>query len=472
MAERLQRATQENILVLLCFDDEHGLLVRNLVSSESFEGLYRNIAEEVYRYIDKYEETPKNHTADLFADILESKGDRRAKSYDRILTDLYDNRSSVNPKYTLDSIAEWTRTQSLKRGVLEAAELLSNSTSGSLDNVEFILNKALSETVEIFDTGTFLSDFDRSLKFLRREDGDYIYCGIKELDKYEAVPALGQLHLLMALYNRGKSWWLVHLGKQALLQRKKICHITLEMSESEVSKRYIQSMFGISKRDESLKYITFELDSLDRLNSFNEVSYIPKLSFENDVIYRKLQDKINKFNSRFLKNLIIKQFPTGSMTISNLEGYLDQVKQYIGFVPDLLLVDYVDIMKMDANNFRLDLKRTAEELRGIAIKRNLAVATVTQSNRGGEKAKVLSGINVSEDFSKMATADTVITYNQTEQEQLMGLAQLYVAKARGDKARYKVLISQNYATGQFALDSYYMEAVKVYEELIGQGLEE
>jgi hypothetical protein len=60
---------------------------------------------------------------------------------------------------------------------------------------------------------------------------------------------------------------------------------------------------------------------------------------------------------------------------------------------------------------------------------------------------------IAEDFRKAATADTVITYNQTPTEYKMGLARLFVAKAREDMKNFQVLLSQAYPIGQFCIDS-------------------
>jgi hypothetical protein len=94
-----------------------------------------------------------------------------------------------------------------------------------------------------------------------------------------------------------------------------------------------------------------------------------------------------------------------------------------------------------------------KELRGIAVERNIAVGIVSQSNRAGSKVKKLTEANIGEDFSKIQTTDTAFFYNQTDQELKLGLARIEVAKTRNEAGHFEVLISQNYNTGQFCLDS-------------------
>jgi replicative DNA helicase len=136
-----------------------------------------------------------------------------------------------------------------------------------------------------------------------------------------------------------------------------------------------------------------------------------------------------------------------------LRSYLDNLEQTEKFVPDLLIVDYPDLMKIDKDNFRLALDEIFKELRGIAVSRNIALAAVSQSHRSAAKAKQVGMDNVAEAYSKIAHSDIVLTYTQTIQEQKLGLARLFVAKGRNDGDKFVVYISQAYTTGQFVIDS-------------------
>ena len=192
---------------------------------------------------------------------------------------------------------------------------------------------------------------------------------------------------------------------------------------------------------------------------------------EDPNIRRKLERKIKQFGRRYLDNIVVKQFPSGNLTVRQLEAHLDALESNERFIPDLLVVDYPDLMKVDKNNFRLAIDEIYKELRGIAVKRNLALAIVSQGNRGSEKAKNVGNDNVAEAWSKIAHADCVITYNQTPTEKLMGLARLTVTAGRNDEA-ITVIISQNYATGSFVVDSILMTGANYWDNLPKDGNEE
>jgi replicative DNA helicase len=86
----------------------------------------------------------------------------------------------------------------------------------------------------------------------------------------------------------------------------------------------------------------------------------------------------------------------------------------------------------------------------------MAVVAVTQGNRSSDNARTVTAGMVAEDWSKIGTADTVLTYSQTSEEKEIGLARVLVAAARDARDKYVVMISQSYATCQFCIDSVYM----------------
>lgn len=174
-----------------------------------------------------------------------------------------------------------------------------------------------------------------------------------------------------------------------------------------------------------------------------------------------------KNKARFL----IKEFPTGSLTVAELNAYLDHLERAHDFIPDVMIVDYPNLMAINAANLRLELGQLFKKLRGIFVARNIAGAVVTQGSKVAANARVVTSSMVAEDFSIIGTADTVLTYSQTSDERKLGLARILVSEARDAEDKYIVLISQAYATGQFCLDSVYMSKFMEteVERLTGDG---
>ena len=59
----------------------------------------------------------------------------------------------------------------------------------------------------------------------------------------------GDLGVMMASTGLGKSFWLCHVAKAALIQRKKVMFYTLEMSEDQIGDRLDASWSGIQTRE-------------------------------------------------------------------------------------------------------------------------------------------------------------------------------------------------------------------------------
>ena len=87
------------------------------------------------------------------------------------------------------------------------------------------------------------------------------------------------------------------------------------------------------------------------------------------------------------ENLRIRSWPPRVASIDSIEAYLDTLADMHHFQPDLILVDYPQLLKASVNHYRLELGQNVEHLRRIAIERNCAMVIVHQSSRAGAKSK-------------------------------------------------------------------------------------
>lgn len=258
---------------------------------------------------------------------------------------------------------------------------------------------------------------------------------------------------------------MVHLGKTAVRSGYKVLHVTLEMSEEKMSRRYVQGMFSFSTSKEEGRYAKFLKDEMGRFSSldFKNITRPVIRSNEDSESRREIIEKIDRFKARW--KLYIKRFPTNGLNIAGLEAYLDAMEFHLNFVPDLLILDYADLMEINANNLRIDTGIVYKNLRRIAVERNMAVVSASQTNKLAEDAKVITLKHLAEDYTKAATADTILAYCQTGAEQKLGLARLFLAKARDEERDQSILISQAYRFGQFCTDAIMMNDNKYWDEL-------
>lgn len=446
--ERMSGALQENVLTLLCYDREAALLIRSTVEPSLFESsVYQEIASAAISFVDLYREPVGDHLPDVLSGILD-KGDRKANLFKRAIESIHAVHDRVNRDYVLSSLNKFVHEQTLKKAILAAVEHIEG---GRPEEADKVIEDARKSQIKTFDKGLVFGEA-RSLGFLDTVDVG-IPIGIAELDKRGINLQRKEVFLFIAPPKKGKSWCVVHVAKNAMRHRLNVCVVTLEMSEERYAQRFVQSIFAISKRDARLKVPIIETDDLGRFVRVSSEEIERKTLMDSD-IRSHLQGRMERMEQQ--SQLVIKQFPTGALTVRGLEAYLDSLERLHKFVPDVLVVDYPDLMKTSADNLRVELGNVFKDIRGLCVSRNMAGFMPTQGGRIASKAKLVDDSMVTEDYSKIMTADMVVTYSQTAQERSLGLARLFVSNGRNEEDKFVVLIAQSYPIGQFCLDSVLM----------------
>lgn len=165
---------------------------------------------------------------------------------------------------------------------------------------------------------------------------------------------------------------------------KNVIYITCEMSDRKIIKRIGANMLDIELKD------------------YNRIASDQRLMF----------DKIQAFRSKQLTplgRLFVKEYPTGSATVIDIENYMKKIQEKHGIKIDVLVIDYINIMRnyrcSDASNTYIYIKTLAEDLRGLAVKHELLVITATQINRSGFDTSDITVANMSESTGLLNTAD-------------------------------------------------------------------
>jgi replicative DNA helicase len=459
----LTAAIQEALLVMLCYDasPRGARLVRTLIRPTEFDAYYREIAEAAEKHLDKYGKPPSEHTLDL-VESLKSRHKSAADIYDNIFNSMQGTKEGLQPEWVLDEAQTFATQQRLKYGTMKVLEHLERGGKQDIAQALAAMDEARKSSFELFSPGLLLNDPKQALRFLDSSIADVLPVGIKELDRLGFGPARKRLHVLVGLRGKGKSWWLIHLAKQALMHRNKVVYISLELSEDEIAQRLVQSIFSVSKRSEAIKRMRFKCNELGHFIDLKPMDLKPRKALTSPSIERYLRKRVELLQTK--PRIYIKQFPSGQVSMRDVEAYLDGLQGAQSFIPDLILVDYPDLMKHDPKHKREELNKIYTDLRGLAIQRNTRVAVVSQGNRPGETAKTLQMHHLAEDISKGDIADVLMTYNRTDAEKRLGLARLYIAKGRTDVDGFTLLLAQAFAIGQFCLDSARMVRAAPYWE--------
>jgi len=120
-------------------------------------------------------------------------------------------------------------------------------------------------------------------------------------------------------------------------------------------------------------------------------------------------------------------FSLGQINVDGIRNVLDYAEEREGFVPDVIIVDYADILApMDS---RMDERGRQNEiwksLRALSQERYCAVFTATQANADSYTKKSLTESNYSEDKRKYAHVNGGFwTLNQTAEEKKNGIMRI------------------------------------------------
>lgn len=462
--QRLGGSLQENILTLLCFSDPKTCkLVRASITPHLFESsIYKEIAGHAVNFIDQYGEAIKEHLPDHMEDVLNGEDARKAKSYQRALDNLFMSRDDVNAEYVIKQLHKFIRRQRFKSALIQAAEALRDRED--IDEAEVLMKKGLEAQAVAFEPGLSLRKPEDIEQLLESTEEPGFTLGIPALDDEGIYPRRKELLLLLAARGKGKSWFLAHCAKRALLQRWRVLIVTLEMSQNTYMGRFLQCFFSISKRNAKVMVTRLETsrDGSELADMLRVEVERPTMQDEN-LKYSLVARAKKEFRKR--APIYIKEFPTNKLTLQEFEAYLDSLERFEGFVPDVILFDYPDLMNLDPKNLRVETGRAYAGLRGIGQARNMAMVAVSQGNRESEDAALVTGGMSAEDISKLAHADVMLTFSQTPAEYALGVARFYVEKARNESAKFQVLITQALAMGQFCLDSFRIKT-KPYFDLL------
>lgn len=320
-----------------------------------------------------------------------------------------------------------------------------------LAKAELAIEKARSGNIEVMDMGVSTKDTNAIMSAVTEPDPPAFTIGIDELDAIGAGPAKGELWLLAGKYGSGKSWGLESAAVHAaMVDEAKVLYCPLEMSEKQATKRLLQILFRYGNRNERVDITRLVKDSAGRVEDFDpDVLEVKSLYEESN--HEELRRQVAQLRNR--SEIRIKAWSSGSLTMPKLEAYLDSAHGDDGFVPDLVLLDYLQICKTSAENKRVELGQLAIDFRGMGQRRGFAAGSALQINRSGSGSNRATGHHIAEDFSAAATADKLLIYNQSGIEKSLGLARITPDKMRNDGGVGEVLITQSYAAGAYVLES-------------------
>lgn len=378
---------EDKILSNLFYDEEYAIKVLPYTKAEYFDDNYSPIFKEIIKFFTTYNNVPTVDEIKLELDHKTGISDKQLKNYKEILNSIQRDLSDRN--WLVKKTEEFYRERSLANAVIEGANILEKRESSKNNEILKLVENALAIS---FDSNVGHNYFDESkLRFeMYHEKEDKIPSGIKSIDEI----TLGgfsrkSLNCVMASSGRGKSVFLVSTACDAIRQGYNVLYITLEMSEIRIAERVDANL---------LKVPMMKLGNME---------------------YDDYNNKLEKAKRACHGKLIIKEFPTASSNVLHFKNLLNELKMKSGFIPDLICVDYINLMTSSrykaglVNSYGM-VKAISEELRGLAVETNTAILTATQTNRNGFDNSDVDINEISDSVGLVFTLDMLFALIRTE----------------------------------------------------------
>lgn len=410
---------EEKLVQALIVDYKFAQQMIEVLEPEHFTlSVYKETVDKYFGYYNKYRTFPTINTLWLF---IKDSDDIPEKLKEKIV--FMFKRVKSNP---LNGDIEYIKEASLefckKQTVLSAMEsLIDMAEDSDYDKMVTSLQKALYKGSDV-DIGHSL-DEDYESRWEEEDPRNPLPTPWKAINKITSGGVgAGELCVVLAGTGHGKSHCLVNIGSHLIKEGFNVLHYTFELSEKIVGKRY----------DACLSKIPFD-----------------------DLMQNK--EKIKKCLSEVKGKVIIKNYSARSATVVTIKNHMNRLALK-NFKPDLIILDYADIMKSTKGyaDRRFEEGAIYEELRAFANEISVPIWTATQTNRSGMSTEALTLEHVAESFDKAKISDFFITLNvkKTDVENEEKEGKLFIAKSRlgRDGLTYSVGIDTGRSTVRFLSD--------------------
>jgi replicative DNA helicase len=418
---------QARIAALTLRDTTFNQLVDGLLDAAYFESEIESyLVGTALRYYGKYKKAPSGLGiyGMLIREDLDSKVLPKALAAAAIgrIKELFEVDIS-DRDFVVDQVATFARHQAVQEAMYKAIHKLDKK---DFDGIATVMRQALDVGANMdgdeYDFGAMVDSrtgvrLDRAAGKLPPQG---ITTGYKPIDEllYHKGWGRKELSVILGGAKAGKTTALIDFGINAWASGKNVLYASLEVGRDVIA---------------------------DRMDANISAQAMMEMHHHTHDVRAKVADFAQKALRADGTNSVFKihEFPTGSLKVSDLRRLIERYRSK-GVVFDLVVVDYADLMcpERHTDSAVENSKSIYVDLRGLAIREELAVLTATQSNRNGINAHIIKAEHVADDFNKIRIADIVISINRTDEERAAGKCRLYFAASRNQGGEFTIEIEQ------------------------------
>lgn len=305
------------------------------------------------------------------------------------LKDAWKFTEATDLQFIKEQALDFCKNQEIKKAILSSVDLLKHSR---YDDIKAKIDDALKAGGDKDIGHDYMTSIEERYTDAVRDTKETPWEVINELT--DGGLGKGELAVFVAPAGIGKSWGLINIGANAIKKGMTVLHYTLELNEAYVGLRYDSVITGIA--NQNLKH------------------------YQNQV-----KDDLEKLEGE----LIIKHYPTKSVSVMGLRSHIEKCIMN-DKKPDVIIVDYADLLRGHGQEKRHELEGIYEDLRGMAGEYEIPVWTASQANRSALEEDVIDASKVSESYGKVMVADFIISLSRKVADKLAGTGRWHVIKNR------------------------------------------
>ena len=380
------------ILANLLFNEEFSRRTLPYIEEEYFASRdERLVFSEIKNYTLKYRSLPSKEAVKISLDSKDELTQKEIHDTDALINSLQDSTKREEMEWLIDETEKFCKDKALYNAILESIHIIDGKsktkTNGAIPD---ILSTALSVSFDQHIGHDYIEDSTERYDFYHQVEQKVSF----DLDYMNKITNGGTppktLNIVMAGTGVGKSMFMCHHAANCLLQNLNVLYITCEMAEERIAERIDANIMDVT---------------LDNMK---------------DLPYKMYQQKLDAATKGVSGKLIIKEYPTAVANANHFRVLMDELALKKKFKPDIVFIDYLNIcassrMKQGGSvNSYTFIKSIAEELRGLAVERNVPIFSATQVNRTGYSSSDIGLEDTSESFGLPATADFMIALISTD----------------------------------------------------------
>ena len=388
---------QQSLLKAIIEDRKYGDTIIEVLETKFFDNnSFRYIIENVKELYSSYGKIPNYET--ISQKIMSESGN---KDSNRIHIDTLEQikNDDKDTHFVKDRALNFCKQQNLRKELKNVNHIIENGNFEEYHKIEQIIQKALQVGTDDNDVVDVFYDIDSALE---KDFRLPIPTGIVGIDNLlKGGLGRGELGIILAPTGTGKTTILTKFANTAFNNDFNVLQIFFEDNRDNVRRKHFTIWTNVEPDDQ------------------------PEYAEE-------VKEKVLEAQARSKGVLKMIKMSSDDATISKIKSKIRKLMSE-GFVPDMLILDYVDCVSTDNSINGEEWKGEGSVMRSLesmTTEFNMAIWTATQGSRDSISSEVVTSDQMGGSIKKAQIAHIIISIAKTLEQKEHNLATLSLLKSR------------------------------------------